>query len=170
VYGTLVYPSFFNVYVYFSGYGSVSSLSQGAGVLNNLTFAIYPVFILGLFALGLLRILHLQVPSDVIKLPTKLRELRTRESTNMPLVFSVGFVFVFVLLLGGFALPVIQAPRILEVLCIGAFPISGQMLAKLGGGNPSKKKMLLMFVLVLFVVLTGAYRYYSQIQRRVLGG
>jgi hypothetical protein len=169
VYGTLVYPSFFNVYVYFGGFASPSSLSQGAGLLNNLVFAIYPIFILGLFALALLRILHVQAPRDIIKLPEKLREARTRESSNMPLVFSVGFVFVFVLFLGGFALPVIQAPRILEVLCVGLYPISSQILTKISGGNPSKRKMLLVLALVLFVVLTGVYRYYTQIQRRVLG-
>jgi hypothetical protein len=168
-YGTLVYPSFFNVYVYFSGFSSVTGLSQGAGLLNNVTFVIYPIFILALFIYSFLRTMQIQNPWDLTKLRKKFRETRATESASMPFVYSVGFVFVSILFLAGFAAPVIQAPRILEILCVGLYPIASQTLIKVSRGNPSRKKMILMLIIVLVVVTTGIYRYDSQIQRRVLG-
>jgi hypothetical protein len=167
-YGTFEYPSFFNVYVYLSGYGNLQSLVQGAGLLNNITFLIYPIFILALFAFGFLRTLNVRDLNDVIRLRKKFREARTMESANVPLVYSVGFVFVGLLFLAGLAVPVVQAPRILEALCLGAYPIASQTIMQFSGGNPSKKRMLLMLMVVLFVILAGVYRYDSQIQRRVL--
>ncbi len=55
-YGSLMYPSFFNVYVYFSGFESVGTLQQGAGIDNTILFAIYPTFLGLLFTLGVLQL------------------------------------------------------------------------------------------------------------------
>lgn len=171
VYGTLMYPSFFNIYAYFSGgFGSPTGLAQQAGWFNNLTFAIYPAFIVGLFILELATIFQLKSPRDVLKLREKLREVRIRESANASLVFSLGFILVLGLFFIGFTAPVSFPTRVLEVLCIGMYPLSSQALMRISEGPHSKKKMLLILVILLIVVLTGVHRYYSQIQRRVIVG
>jgi len=168
-YGELVYPSFFNIYGYFSGYKSATQVSAAAGLLNNLAFVIYPVFILVLFAIEFLKILQIQNPLLLFKnVREKLREIRIRESGNTLLVFSVGFIFVFVLFVIGLGVPVLMSSRILEVLCIGLYPIASQTLIKLADGNSSRKKKALIFVIVLLVVLTSIYRYYTLIQRGVI--
>jgi hypothetical protein len=168
-YGSLVYPSFFNVYGYFSGFTSVTTQSSGAGLLTNLSFAIYPAFILVLFAIEFLKILQTQNPLSLFKnVREKLREIRIRESGNTLLVFSVGFIFVFVLFVIGIPVPVLFGTRILEVLFIGLYPIASQTLFKLADGSSSRKKKALIFVIVLLVVLTSILRYYVQIQRRVI--
>jgi hypothetical protein len=169
VYGSLIYPSFFNVYAYFSGFTSPTQQSAGAGLLNNLSFAIYPVFILALFAIEFFKILQIQNPQSLLKnVREKLREIRIRESGNTLLVFSVGFILVFLLFVIGLVVPVLFGSRILEVLCIGLYPIAGQTLLKLTDGNSSRKKLALIFVIVLLVVLTDNFRYYLQIQRRMI--
>jgi hypothetical protein len=168
-YGSLVYPSFFNVYIYFSGFGSPAQQSASAGLLTNLSFAIYPVFILVLFAIEFLRTLHIQNSLSLLKhVREKLREIRMRESDNTPLVFSVGFIFVLILFVLGFAAPVLFGVRILEVLCIGLYPLASLTLFKLTDGKSSRKKKAIIFVIILLVILTSVMRYYIQIQRRVL--
>lgn len=167
VYGTFVYPSFFNVYVYFSGFGSVSSLAQQAPLLDNMAFVVYPIFILILSALAFFELLKVRSLGDVFRLRSKLRQA-SGENTKLSLLYSLGFVFVGLLFLAGFAIPATFPLRVLEVLFIGLSPLSSLTLTKIGCANPSKKKMVLMLVLVLFVTLVDIHRYYSQIQRRVL--
>lgn len=166
-YGTLVYPSFFNVYIYFSGYGSVSSLASAAPLLEIVAFAVYPIFILILSAPAFFELLKVRNLRDVFRLRSKLREA-TGENTKTSLLYSLGFVFVGLLFLVGFAIPATFPPRMLEVLFIGLSPLSSLTLTKIACANPSKKKMVLMFVLVLFVTLVDIHRYYSEIQRRVV--
>jgi hypothetical protein len=166
-YGTIVYPSFFNIYVYFSGFGSVSSLAQQAPLLDNAAFAVYPIFILMLSALAFFELLKVRSLRDVIKLRSKLREA-SGENAKMSLVYSLGFVFVGILFLAGFAIPATLPVRVLEVLFVGLYPVSSLTLTKVACANPSKKKMIVMLVLVILVTLVAIHRYYSQIQRRVV--
>jgi len=169
VYGSLMYPSFFDVYVYFSGFGSVTTQSASAGLSINLNFVIYPFFIFVLFAIEFLKVLQIQNPLSLFKhIREKLREIRIRESGNTLLVFSVGFIFVFVLFVVGLGVPVLFGTRILEVLFIGLYPLASQTLLNLADGNSSRKKKAFIFVIVLLVVLGSLFRYYNQIQRRVI--
>jgi hypothetical protein len=168
-YGTLVYPKFFNLYVYSSGYSNLTQLSSNAGILINVIFAIYPAFIILLFFIEFLRTLEIKNPITFFKhLRQKIHEIRIRESDNSVLVFTTGFIFVFILFIVGIGVPVLFGTRILEVLCIGLYPLASQLLIKLVDDDSSKKKKVLIFLVILFVVLTGLYRYYSQIQRRVI--
>lgn len=171
VYGTLMYPSFFNVYVYFSGFTSLSSLASQANLLDNATFAIYPLFIFGIFAFSLLQLSGVKRVSDIVRLPKKFWQIRASHA-EVPeiLTYSLGFFFVVLLFLAGFIIPATFPLRVLEVLLIGAYPISSVFTLKLASGNSSRKKTILMFVLLLVVVVTDVHRYYSQIQRRVLFG
>jgi hypothetical protein len=166
-YGSLVYPEFFNVYNYFSGYGSTTGLVQQAGFFNNATFLFYPAFIFGLFALQLLILIKIKSPKNLLKIRAKIREIRINESENTALVFAVGFIFVLGLFFIGFALPVSFPTRVLEVLCIGMYPLASITFLKFNETN-SKKWLLIFLIILLFIVLTGEHRYYSQIQRRVI--
>ncbi len=170
-YGSLVYPSFFAVHIYFSGVMSVPTLSQNAGITNNILFFIYPAFIIGLFSIQFLKTLQIRKPlanSGIIKkIREKLGEIRLREKENLPFVFSVGYSFVFLLFLGGFAAPIVQAPRVLEILCIGLYPLASITFSKFCCGQLSKKKLLIIIIVVLVVVLCDFYRYNTLIQRRI---
>lgn len=164
-----MYPSFFDVYTYFSGFTSVTTQSAGAGLVVNLNFAIYPVFIFVLFAIEFLKVLQIQNPPSLFKhVREKLREIRIRESGNTLLMFSVGFSFVFVLFVIGVGVPALFGTRILEVLFIGLYPLASQTLLNLAGGSSSRKRRVLIFVIVLLVFLGSLFRYYNQIQRRVI--
>lgn len=169
-YGTLIYPDFFNVYSYFSGgYGSVTSLAQTAGPFNQVSFVVYPLFILILAALGFIEMLKLRSLKDLFRLRSRLREIRTGSiSVAIPLLYAFGFIFVFVLFFVGFALTVSFPLRVLEVFFVGLYPVSSLTLAKVGSANFSKKKFALMLIIVILVTLVGIHRYYSQIQRRIL--
>lgn len=167
IYGSLVYPSFFNIYAYFSGFESLTTLSQSAGLINNLIFAVYPAFIFLLFLFSFLRSIDVRKLSDLPSIVSKVKEARTKKSDNTMLVFSVGFVTVIALFLFGFVAPSTQTPRVLELLSIGMFPFASQTLIDLES-TPSKKKRLLLLIIVTLVVLLAFYRYYSQIQRRVI--
>ena len=168
-YGTLEYPNFFNVYAYFSGgYGSTSGLVQQAGILNNLTFVIYPAFIIGLFAMTFLKQAGVTRPRDLTKLRSKIREMRVKQSSNLPFVYSIGFVTVVFLFFVGFGAAVVFPVRVLEVLLIGMYPIASETLLALTCDWQPKWKIVLLFIVILLVVLTGIYRYDSSIQRRVI--
>jgi hypothetical protein len=97
----------------------------------------------------------------------KLREIRTRESGDTLFVFSMGFILIFVLFLVGLPVPVLFGNRIMEVLFIGMFPLASQTLIGLAGEKSWKKRALIIAILIA-VVLVADYRYYSQIQRRVI--
>jgi len=169
-YGSLMYPEFFNVYAYFSGFGSPTQLAQQAGLFNNITFVIYPALIIGLFAIELLRIMQFKTLSEIIKLRTKIREVRIRESENIVLVFSIGFILILGLFFVGFAVPVAFPTRVLEVLLVGLYPLSAITFLKVQETNNPKRKwfLIILLIIILIVVLTGLHRYYTQIQRRVI--
>jgi cytochrome bd-type quinol oxidase subunit 1 len=65
--------------------------------------------------------------------------------------------------------PVLLGTRILEVLLIGMYPLASISLYKFEKNNSRRTKIIL-YLLILAVVLTSIYRYYSQIQRRVILG
>jgi hypothetical protein len=168
VFGEIAYPSFFNIYSYLSGFANVAQQSGSAGFLTNVSFAVYPAFILILYAVEFLKILNIRDPKSVImNIRQKIREIQTRESSNSLLAFSMGFGLIFVLFIVGLPLPVLFGTRILEVLFIGLYPFAGQTLINLTDGKSSRKKALIL-VILLIVVLISNYRYYTQIQRRVI--
>jgi hypothetical protein len=167
-YGTLIYPNFFNIYIYFSG-GSVSAQVAQAPLLENLTTVVYPFFILVLFALAFLELLKIQSLRDMFRLRSKLKEARGK-AAKLLLLYSVGFGGAVILFFVGFVIYTINPPRILEVLLVGLYPVASLKLAKVAGVNPSKKRMILMLLLVLLVTLVTVHRYYSAIQRRVILG
>jgi hypothetical protein len=80
----------------------------------------------------------------------------------------MGFILIFILFVIGLGVQDLYGVRILEVLCIGIFPLASQTLIRLADGNFSRKKKMLIFAVVLLVVLTGIMRYDIQIQRRVI--
>jgi hypothetical protein len=166
VYGTLVYPSFFNVYVYLSGFGSVTAAAQAAPFLVNAEFAVYPILISLLSLLGFFELLKVRSLRDLVKLRSKLKE--AKKEANMILVYSLGFVFIFILFLVGLPVAVIFAPRVLEVLFVGLYPVAGLALLKYVGDNPSKKKMAFILILLIFITIVVIHRYYNVEQRRVL--
>jgi len=168
-YGSFIYPSFFNVYIYLQTSINPISLAQSATLLDIVSFIAYPMFILGLFVYMLLKVLKVQKVSDVVRLFKKVRESVATDPYWTTLVYSLGFIFVGGLFLLGFAIPNIFPFRILEVLIIGLCPVSSLTLIQVANANPSKKRTLLMFVLTVFVVLLSIHRYYRQIQGRVLG-
>lgn len=167
IYGSLVYPSFFNVYVYFSGFDSLSSQTAAAGWINNLAFAVYPALIFGLFGVEFWRNIK---PGNLLifikNLRSKLAEIRVLQAENSILVFTAGFILVFLLFVVGFAVPALFGTRILEVLCIGLYPMASQTLFNLSGSTSRWKKALLVLVITV-IVFVSIYRYYTQIQRRV---
>jgi hypothetical protein len=170
-YGTLVYPDFFNVYSYFGGgFGSPTGLAQQAGWFNNFTFLIYPAFVIGLFVFELIRVFQIKAPRDLLKVRGKMRALRGNPSVDISVVFSLGFILVLGLFFVGFALPVSFPTRVLEVLCLGFYPLSSVTLLRFMEEKKSKKWLIILLIIVLLVVLLGVHRYYTQIQRRVLYG
>lgn len=169
-YGTLLYPKFFNIYIYFSGFGSPTELVQQASFLSNVTFIIYPAFMFALFIINIFEIFKFKTFKQLFQLKSKIKKIRFEESTNASLVFGVGFILILALFLLGFALPVSFPTRVLELLLIGLFPLSSQVFLKIYE-NSSKYKvviLVILFLIVLFVALTGIHRYYSQIQNRVI--
>jgi hypothetical protein len=171
VYGTFMYPSFFNVYVYINGFTSPSSLAVQASLLDNITFWAYPALVLGLFLLGFLKTLGVKNVTDIAQLPRRVWLLHSSQTkVSEALVYSCGFLFVALLFLAGFVIPATFPLRVLEVIMIGAYPFSSQSFLKYSSGNPSWKKTILMLVLFLLVVIMGFHRYYRQIQKRVLAG
>jgi hypothetical protein len=168
VYGTLMYPDFFNVYVYFSGFTSVPQQTAIAGILNNITFAIFPVFIFGLFASQFFSIIGIKNPVILIyNFRKKLNEIRLKVSTDNLLVFAAGFCLVLFLFAVGLGIPALFGSRILEVLLLGMYPLASAKLIELAESNSPKKRAIIL-VILLVVVLSGIYRYYSQIQRRII--
>lgn len=169
VYGTLMYPKFFNVYVYFNGEGALATLLKQAPLFENLTAVVYPLFILALFVLAFFELLKIQSLRDMFRLRSKLKEARGK-ATNLLLLYSVGFAGVVILFLVGFVITTIYPPRILEVLLVGLYPVASLRLAKVAGANSSKKWMILALILVLLVTFVTVHRYYSLIERRVILG
>jgi hypothetical protein len=168
VYGSLVYPSFFNVYIYFSGYDSIPQLTVSAGWLNNAAFVVYPLFIIVLFTVEFLRTVHVGNPLMFIRnIRQKLGEIKVLHSSNSLLVFTTGFCLIFLLFFIGFSVPVLFGTRILEIVCIGLYPLASQTLIKLADTNSKKKKAFVLLIIVL-IVFVGMYRYYTQTQRRIV--
>lgn len=167
-YAEIVYPKFFQFYSLSTSGQSLVKSSLLAGLLPNLTFVIYPTLILVLFAIEFFRILQIRNPLSLLKgLREKLREIRVLGSDNNFLVFSAGFIFILLLFIVGLGIPNLFGQRIFEVLCIGLYPIASLQFIKLIEGSSSRKK-LLMLAILLFVVLTGIYRYYNVIERIVI--
>ena len=163
-----MYPSFFNIYSYFGQAGSALTLSVQANLFENFTFAIYPAFIFVLVILylhetvGLRKILNfLKSPSRIIRPNSIKMELSTATQ------YSFGYILVFGLFLVGIAIPSIFAPRVLEVLMIGMYPVAAICLMKFTSGKVSRKKTIILFIIILIVVLLSTHRYYSQIEGRV---
>jgi hypothetical protein len=156
--------------VYYSGFSNVTQATSNAGMLNNLTFLIYPVFILGLSLFSFIKTLKIGSPSQfLINFRSKLHEIRLRESMNMSMVYTVSFILMDALFFVGIVVPMLFGSRILEIVCIGLYPFAAQSIVKLTGAN-SKWQKVLIYLLLFFVVFSGIYRYYSQIQRRVIIG
>ena len=177
VYGSLIYPSFFNVYVYFSGFTSLVTQSVSASIFTNLSFLIYPCFIMTLFILGFYKNLYIKKPFSLFNNLTSLKKIREKVyifkqigHSNFLIVYSLGFCFVFILFLLGLGIPSLFGTRILEVLCIGLYPFASESFLRFSQYYPSKKKVILILfiIITIVVVLTGVYRYYTQIQRRIL--
>ncbi len=169
-YGTLLYPDFFNVYIYFSGFGSPTEQVQQASFLTNITFIIYPLFIIALFIIEAIKIYQIKSLRDIVDVRKKLGQIRLRESSNTLLVFGIGFILILGLFIIGFAAPVSFPTRVLEVLCIGLYPLSSHGFLRIYENSSPKRRflLLLLLIIVLFVAITGIHRYYSQIQRRVI--
>lgn len=167
VYGTLMYPEFFNVYSYFSQSGSAVTLARQANLFENLTFAIYPAFILISIVLYFKKTFGIKKILSLLKKPLNLFKSETY-GFKLPvfLVYALGYIFVFALFFVGLVIPNIFAPRVLEVLLMGLYPLSATYLSEL---NLSRKKSIILFIIILIVIILGTHRYYSQIQGRVLG-
>jgi hypothetical protein len=169
VYGSFVYPSFFHFYAYIHGFTSPSSLAIQASFLDNVSFWIYPLFVIGLFLLDFSKLFEIEHVSDIVSLPKRFWKLRSSQ-TEVPetLSYSFGFIFIAFLFAGGFILPASFPLRVLEVLLIGVYPFSSQSFVKFASGNSSKKRTVLMLILFLIITIMDIHRYYRQIQRRVL--
>lgn len=170
VYGTFMYPDFFNIYTYFGQAGSALTLSAQANLFENLTFAVYPVFIFSLVilylheAVGLKRILSfIKSPSSFLK-PSSFKIV-----LPTTLTYSAGFFLIFGLFFVGIAIPNIFALRVLEVVMLGMYPIAATYFLKLNEGRHSRKWTILLFVIIVTVVILSTHRYYSQIQGRIVG-
>ena len=170
VYGTFMYPAFFNIYTYFSQAGSAVTLSMQASLFENVTFAIYPLFIFALVILYLHEAIGLRNILKFLKSPTQLLHPNSiKMELPVTLQYSLGYAFIFVLFFVGIAIPNIFALRVLEVLMIGMYPVAATALMKLSASNLSRNKKMLLFVIILIVVILSIHRYYSQIQGRIVG-
>lgn len=170
--GTLLYANFFTTYLYIQGFGlggGVVTLAANAPLIVNAEFAVYPVLILLLSMLGLFELLKVRSLRDLFKLRSKFRN--ARKNQNMLLVYSVGFVFILLFVpLSLVVFPIAQVPRIVEVFCVGLYPVASLTMLKFGGANTSKKTRVLILMLIIFVTLVDIHRYYNDEQRRVLLG
>lgn len=172
-YGHLLYPIFFNVYSYFSGFHNVARQASQADWYANLTFVIYPLFIFILFFKEFLNIVNIgnisirNLISFLKKIREKLCAIQTKESNNLTFVFSMSFIIVCVLFIAGFAVPVLFGTRILEVLLIGLYPLASQTLLSISDGKSRRRKLIILLIL-LIIIIASNYRYYSQIQRRMI--
>lgn len=169
-YGNIFYPEFFNFASYFSGYGSTTQLIQDASLFSQLTFLIYPVFILSLFFMKFFKVVQINRISDLGNLKNKIKNIPSTESKNASVVFAAGFIIVALLFLLGFPLAVAFPTRVLEVLLIGLYPLASQGFLEIYSNKGSKRRIILIifFIILLIVVLFDVYRYYSQIQNRVI--
>ena len=170
IYGHFMYPGFFDVYVYFTGFAGPIIRAQGMGLYDSFLFLVFPAFITILFIFGTVILLGVHSFSDMMKLLRKPRNLLMKnQGAITPFEFSFGFVMIAFLFVVGFAVPVLQSIRILEVLLIGVYPISARAFIKMFGSNSSKKWVIvLLCIATVLVMFIGVGRYYRQIQRRVL--
>ena len=171
VYGTLVYPDFFNVYVYFSGFGSATTLAQQAPLINSVAFAVYPFFILLLALLGLFISLNVRSIKSVFKLIIVFFKRLTHEklaNENMLLFYVGGFISILVLCAISIPVPVLFMPRVLEVLLVGLYPLASLALLKFVGNNPSRNRILFVLIIFILITLIDVHRYYTVEQRRVI--
>jgi hypothetical protein len=175
-YGNLMYPNFFNLANYLGFTGTPATASAQAPLLVNATFVIYPLLVLSLFIFGFLNSLNIRRISDVFKLIKEVKNLtwipkiipKYESAEAFPIVYTFGFILVVFLFLVGLLVPTIFGLRVLEVLTIGALPMASRAFLK--AANPSKKKKIIIFCIILFVTFTSIYRFYNEIQRRVLIG
>lgn len=167
-YGTFMYPSFFNIYVYLSS--SPNIFLQQTSLIDVLTLVTFPIFVLLLSMYKFIEYFKIQKVLDIIRLPNKWKEtiMSKKRFSMVPPVHCFGFVFIGALLVGGFLIPSIFPVRVLEVFLIGLYPIASQTLIRASCSNPSKKRMALVMVLLGSITLVSIHRYYRQIQRRVI--
>lgn len=140
-YGTLIYPNFFNVYVYFSGFADPIQQSSGAGVTNNMLFVVYPLFILILFIIEFLKIIQIKNLKSIFSfsilhtIRNKIVEIKINQRGNNLLVFTLGFCLILITFIMGFGVPVLFGSRVLELLCIGLYPLSSKCLPRFSKGR-----------------------------------
>lgn len=168
-YGAFMYPQFFNIYNYFWRTGSAVTLAFQASLFENFCFVVYPVFIFALALLYINEAIGLKNVINRLKSPTTLID-RSKIVAELPLVmqYSFGYVFIIPLFFTALAIPSIFAPRVLEVLLIGVYPLAAISLTKLTSEPISRRRMILLFVIISIIVLLGTHRYYSQIQGRIV--
>ncbi|MDT8782050.1 MAG: hypothetical protein IAX22_05315 [Candidatus Bathyarchaeota archaeon] len=167
-YGNLMYPEFFNFAKYLIAHEvNAVSLVQQAPLIVNLTFAVYPVFILLLSLFGLIRLLGFTRPKDFFNIIKRLNYFK-KENSTMFLVYPLSFLSLGISFVLALAIPTMQAPRFLEVFFIGLYPLASLTMLKIGQVNNSKKKFVLVLLLLILIALVSVHRYYNQDQRRVL--
>lgn len=159
IYGTFQYPSFFNAYSWVSWTWSTPGGHLVAmNSFDLIMFLIYPISILLLYSYRILKLSNF-----------RLKRLRASfQALGMSSLYSLGFAPIGFVVLLGFIIPSLMAPRTLEVLLIGIYPISSQVLTKMYYANPSKKKKLLVICILVFLTIISVYRYNRVIQRRLL--
>jgi len=165
-YGSLVYPSFFNIYVYLQYSGSPITLAIESTLFDNLTFVIYPAFVFMLFAYGILKGIKVKRGLFSIEFYKRLLSGKVPTISDTSITYFTGYIFVAILFVLGFGIPNSYPLRVLEVLLIGIYPIAGQTFIQMYNANPSRKLKAILFCITIFVMLTSVYRYNRQIQRR----
>ncbi len=170
VYGTLVYPQFFNVYTYLSQTGSTITLSIQAGIFDNISFAAFPTLIFILVGLYLKETFGLR---NVLKFITSYKRITHPAALNLELSsasqYSSGFFLIFGLFFVGLAIPNIFALRVLEIVMVGLYPIAAISFEKLTTGKLSRNQRLILYIVLCVIVVLSIHRYYSQIEGRVAG-
>jgi hypothetical protein len=173
VYGTIMYPGFFNIYSWFGFTWGTSTGKVGTMGFYDLFFlAIYPLTIILLFlsrfsgnlrAIRFSRLVELLKPRSVMKTFQTIRAVNAGKS---PYIYVSGFVFLVFLLLVGFVFQALMPVRVFEVFLLSLYPLSSMMLIKNFGGTTKKRKALLFSLLVLLTV-TSVFRFDRTVQRRM---
>ncbi len=112
MYGTFMYPEFFNVYTYFSQSGSAITLSTQANLFQNFTFALYPLFIVALVTLYIKETVGLR---NILKFITSRKFLHPtlmKFELSAMMQYTSGFILVLALFFVGLVIPSIFAPRV----------------------------------------------------------
>lgn len=165
IYGNSVYPSFFSFQKYLSFQPSTAQDISTSTIFDQITALIFPLFVSGLFLYNVTKALEIRKPSDIFNIFTKLKNAQTRLGPF--LVYSCGFVILAIVFVFGTALAAIEPFRILEVILVGMLPISSQGFINLRG-KPSRKKEILLILVLNLMLITSVHRYYRRIQRRII--